>query len=525
MHIIVMEKLESFTHHHNFLSEDHIRNEWKSWCVIVLCTCSMVLEVTCGVFFGSLALISDGIHMSTHAFAFLVTAMSYSYSRHHSSDPRFVFGTGKIGELSSFTCALVLIGVALYILYEGIYRIIYREKLRFAEALPVAFVGLIVNIVSVMILILPIFGDKSEDGMVHAHDHGHSHGGHQEYLHDIENALEKEINSAGIHVDDGNDPGMHHDHGHGHHSHGGHSHDDEIREFKTSIGLIQLSIYEDGVPPEFRIQFDSHDSMLNMNPLNMPTFMVKTIRSNKEEQVFHFQESNDQTGLWKSVEEIPEPHSFDVELSLIYTDKQKEMHNAQFREGDENSNDGFVDNGNSQKKKKYEHDNNFRGALLHVVADAFVSIIAIVSISIAGNVDGAYFLDPVAGMIGAFVIISWGFQLVIDSSMALLDIAPDLLLNDKIKRLMERDDESKVTDLHIWKLGPSRLGVILSIVTESTERNAQYYKGLVKNIKALAHVTIEVNRITKQQHKYEHIDNSHCKGHHDGQDHDHGHHQ
>ena len=115
----------------------------------------MVIEITCGVQFGSLALVADGIHLSTHALAFFITAVAYSYSRKHADDPMYVFGTGKVGDLAAYTSAIILIGIAIYIFYDGIYRFIYPEKIEFEKAFIVSFVGLTVNIASGLILGTP----------------------------------------------------------------------------------------------------------------------------------------------------------------------------------------------------------------------------------------------------------------------------------------------------------------------------------------------------------------------------------
>jgi cation diffusion facilitator family transporter len=112
----------------------------------------MIIEITCGALFGSLALVADGIHMSTHAIAFLITALAYSFARKHANNPTYVFGTGKIGELAAYTSAIILVIISLYIMYDGIYRFIYPTKLDYLKALYVSFVGLSVNIASGVIL-------------------------------------------------------------------------------------------------------------------------------------------------------------------------------------------------------------------------------------------------------------------------------------------------------------------------------------------------------------------------------------
>src|SRR5882762_6310430 len=107
-------------HDHIFLGAGHESNERKTWAVIWLCSAMMLLEIVGGSMFGSLALVSDGLHMSTHAGAMLIAALAYTYARKHASDSRFVFGTGKLGDLAGFTSAIVLAMIALLIGYEAI---------------------------------------------------------------------------------------------------------------------------------------------------------------------------------------------------------------------------------------------------------------------------------------------------------------------------------------------------------------------------------------------------------------------
>ena len=115
------ETLGSF-HSHVFLGEGHERNERRTWTVIALCGFMMVVEIVGGLLFGSIALIADGLHMSTHASALLLAALAYSYARQHASDGRFTFGTGKLGDLAGFTSAIVLAMIALLIGYEAVTR-------------------------------------------------------------------------------------------------------------------------------------------------------------------------------------------------------------------------------------------------------------------------------------------------------------------------------------------------------------------------------------------------------------------
>src|SRR3982074_2901001 len=95
--------IDDFRHEHLFLGAHHSRNERKTWIVIALCGAMMVAEIGGGALFGSMALIADGLHMSTHAGALLIAALAYTYARKHARDPPFVLGTGKLGDPAGFT--------------------------------------------------------------------------------------------------------------------------------------------------------------------------------------------------------------------------------------------------------------------------------------------------------------------------------------------------------------------------------------------------------------------------------------
>jgi cation diffusion facilitator family transporter len=160
-------------HSHVFLGSGHEKNERKTWGVIGLCGAMMVVEIVGGSLFGSLALVADGLHMSTHAGAMLIAALAYTYARRHAGDSRFVFGTGKLGDLAGFSSAIVLAMIALLIGYEAIARFLSPVPIRFGEAIPIAAVGLLVNILSAWLL----SGDDHQGhDHGHAHGHGHSHG-------------------------------------------------------------------------------------------------------------------------------------------------------------------------------------------------------------------------------------------------------------------------------------------------------------------------------------------------------------
>jgi cation diffusion facilitator family transporter len=146
--------------------------ERRTWQVIGLAAAMMVVEIVAGTVFGSLALLADGWHMSSHTFALGIAAGAYYLARRYSSDPRFAFGTWKIEVLGGYTSALLLLGVAAYMGFESITRLLRPAPIRFDEAIPVAILGLVVNLVSAWLLSLG-------RGSTHAHaGHTHSHAGH-----------------------------------------------------------------------------------------------------------------------------------------------------------------------------------------------------------------------------------------------------------------------------------------------------------------------------------------------------------
>src|ERR1700735_5276544 len=122
-------------HSHSFLGAAHERSERKAWAVIWLCGAMMIAEIIGGMLFGSIALVADGMHMSTHAGALLLAALAYTYARKHADNPRFTFGTGKFGDLAGFTSAIVLAMIAILIAYESVTRILAPIHIHFAEAI------------------------------------------------------------------------------------------------------------------------------------------------------------------------------------------------------------------------------------------------------------------------------------------------------------------------------------------------------------------------------------------------------
>jgi cation diffusion facilitator family transporter len=163
--------IEPFRHSHVFLGQAHERNERKTWAVIAICAAMMVAEIFGGLWFGSVALIADGLHMSTHAGALLIAALAYTYSRRYADDARLAFGTGKFGDLAAFTSAIALAMIALLIGYESVDRLINPVTIAFNQAIPIAVVGLGVNLLSAFLL----RDDHHGHDHHHTHDHEHAH--------------------------------------------------------------------------------------------------------------------------------------------------------------------------------------------------------------------------------------------------------------------------------------------------------------------------------------------------------------
>jgi cation diffusion facilitator family transporter len=308
-------------HSHVFLGEGHERNERRTWAVIALCGFMMVVEIVGGLLFGSIALVADGLHMSTHASALLLAALAYSYARRHAEDDRFSFGTGKLGDLAGFTSAIVLAMIALLIGYEALTRFIWPVPIDFNQAIPIAALGLVVNIVSALLL----------SGGKHGHEHSH------------------------------------------HHAHGGH------------------------------------------------------------------------------------------ELEHEHVHAGRAAH----------------------------RDNNLRAAVVHVLADAAVSILVIAGLVI-GRFFGWTWMDPAVGLVGAAVIAAWAYTLIRDTGAILLDMTPDRGMAERMRATIETDGD-RLTDLHLWRLGPGHLGAIVSVATRQ-ERGPDYYQALLGRFHALSHVTVEVQR-------------------------------
>ncbi len=401
------------SHSHVFLGEGHEQNERRTWMVIALCTFMMIAEIVGGLIFGSIALVADGLHMSTHASALLLAALAYSYARRHAEDDRFSFGTGKLGDLAGFTSAIVLAMITILIGYEAVTRLIWPVVIDFNEAIPIAVLGLIVNIASVLLL---------SGGSYRGHVHGHSHAGHE------------------------------HEH-------------DQAHTLETSAGPLTIEIFEEGVSPRFRLTLAGKDNYVD-------DVGIETVRPDGARQTFAMAARG---GYLESIDEIPEPHAFTVRISL---NRGVEVQSVVFQE-------------HEHAHGAAQRDNNMRSAVVHVLADAGVSILVIAGL-LLGRFFGLAWMDPVAGLAGAVVIAAWSYSLIRDTGAILLDMNPDRSMADRMRAMIETDGD-RLTDLHLWRLGPGHLGAIVSVSTQRP-RGPEYYRLLLSRFRALSHVTVQVQQ-------------------------------
>ncbi|WP_422674084.1 CDF family Co(II)/Ni(II) efflux transporter DmeF [Brucella pseudintermedia] len=167
------------------MGENHQRNEKRTWMVIAITVTMMIIEITAGNLYGSMALTADGWHMSTHAAAMLIAALAYLYARRHAHNARFTFGTGKLGDLAGFASAIVLALIALLIGWESFWRFSAPVDIDFHEAILVAVIGLIVNLVCAWLL----RDDHSHHHDHHHHDHSHDQNLRAAYMHVLADAL------------------------------------------------------------------------------------------------------------------------------------------------------------------------------------------------------------------------------------------------------------------------------------------------------------------------------------------------
>ncbi len=184
MHI---QNLEKWQHHHDF-TFIHEKGERRTLLVLVITALTMVIEIAAGTIFGSMALLADGWHMGTHTAAFAITIMAYRYSKRHENNRDFTFGTGKVSVLGGFASAIALAVIALIMGFESIHRFFEASHIRFNEAICVAILGLLVNLLCAALLHIghAHFLEHAPDAADHRH---HDHNLKGAYLHVLADAL------------------------------------------------------------------------------------------------------------------------------------------------------------------------------------------------------------------------------------------------------------------------------------------------------------------------------------------------
>jgi cation diffusion facilitator family transporter len=175
MHI---HNLDALTHDHRF-HESSQAAERGTQAVMWITLVTMAVEVVAGWWFNSMALLADGWHMSSHAVAIGVSAFAYRAARRHALDKRFAFGTWKIEILGGFASAIVLIGVAGLMVVGSVERLFAPQDIHYQQAIGVAVIGLIVNVVCAFILMRAGGDHGHSHGHAHGHSHGHSHVHHE----------------------------------------------------------------------------------------------------------------------------------------------------------------------------------------------------------------------------------------------------------------------------------------------------------------------------------------------------------
>jgi cation diffusion facilitator family transporter len=183
----------------------------------------------------------------------------------------------------------------------------------------------------------------------------------------------------------------------------------------------------------------------------------------------------ERSGYLESIEEIPEPHAFTAHVRL----PGEEVHSVAFEE-------------HEHAHASTHRDHNIRAALIHVLADAAVSVLVIVGLLLARYL-GWMFMDPVAGICGAVVISAWSYGLIRDTGAILLDMNPDRAMAERLRAAIECDGD-QLEDLHLWRLGPGHLGAILSVAT-SQPRNPGHYRRMLARFRNLSHMTVEVKQM------------------------------
>ena len=146
---------------------------------MMLTALAMTAEIVAGTVFGSVALLADGLHVAGHVAVLGAAASAYAYARRHAATERYSFGTGKVGDLVAFASAIVLAFIAVFILYESARRLVAPEIIVFREALIVAALGFVVNLICVGLLWDRELHEQVHGG--HQHDHNDHHDHHADH--------------------------------------------------------------------------------------------------------------------------------------------------------------------------------------------------------------------------------------------------------------------------------------------------------------------------------------------------------
>jgi cation diffusion facilitator family transporter len=191
----MLQALESLRHSHQFDTSNPLAERNTRWVMWITLAC-MVVEIGAGWWFNSMALLADGWHMSSHALAIGLTAFSYAYARRNANDVRFAFGTWKVEILGSFASALLLLVVAALMVFGSLERLLTPQTIHYQEAIAVAVLGLVVNLVCALILGQAHHGHEHHEHHHHGHHHGHDH----HHGHSAHHGEDLNLRSAYVHV-------------------------------------------------------------------------------------------------------------------------------------------------------------------------------------------------------------------------------------------------------------------------------------------------------------------------------------
>jgi len=336
------DTLSDWLHDHVF-DEGSQAAERGTRLVMWITLAMMFVEIFAGWWFNSMALLADGWHMSSHALAIGLSATAYATARKYTRDPRFAFGSWKIEVLAGFASAIVLLGVALMMVFGSIDRIWFPQPIQYAEAIAVAVLGLVVNVVCALIL-----------GRVHHH---------------------------------------------------------------------------------------------------APTTAQATQTHSSDAHAAH------------------DNHRIEITRSQQH--------------------------GHGHSHGAHHHDLNLKSAYIHVIADAFTSVLAIVAL-LGGWWYGWSWLDPVMGLVGAVLVAVWARGLLADTGKVLLDREMDHPVVEEIREAIETSPQTRVTDLHVWRVGKQVFSCALTVVTQELELTPDVVRQRLSVHEEIVHSTIEIHRYQRK---------------------------